>query len=142
MTPLSGSQSQIYKRDEVHPPPIRFAIFLLYDNRTGWLFTTYKPDGTPHSVHPVDSLWTRRQAIRFSNFKKWEPDSLIRVSYQKLQTLLNKNEYLGNFFKNSCGIKILYGVEKESTGVQEKFVHFLFWKWFFKNMFRKSFSKT
>jgi len=35
MTPLSDSQ--IYKPDEVHPPPIRFAIFLPYDNRTGWL---------------------------------------------------------------------------------------------------------
>jgi len=34
MTPLSGSQ--IYKPDEVHPPPIRFVIFLPYDNRTGW----------------------------------------------------------------------------------------------------------
>jgi len=35
MAPLSGSQ--IYKQDEVHLPPIRFAtIFLSYDNRKGW----------------------------------------------------------------------------------------------------------
>jgi len=34
MTPLSGLQ--IYKPNEVHPPPIRFAIVLPYDNRTEW----------------------------------------------------------------------------------------------------------
>jgi len=28
--------SQIYKPDEVHPPLVRFAIFLPYDNRMGW----------------------------------------------------------------------------------------------------------
>jgi len=49
MTPLSGSQ--IYKPDEVHPPPIRFVIFfyLMTTGRGGVRFTTYKPDDTPPS---------------------------------------------------------------------------------------------
>jgi len=31
------------------------------------------------------------------------------VPYQKLQSCLIKEEYLDNFNKGSCGIKILYG---------------------------------
>jgi len=82
MTPLSGSQ--IYKPDEVHLPPIRFVIFLPYDNRKGWRPVHNLQTGWhPHPVHPVNNLWTGRQAILFSNFKKWEPDGLIRVPYQK-----------------------------------------------------------
>jgi len=50
MTPFSGSQ--ICKPDEVHPPPIRFAIFLPYDNRMGWrpvhnLQTGWHPSSSP-----------------------------------------------------------------------------------------------
>jgi len=50
MTLLSGSQ--IYKPDEVHPLPVRFAIFLPYDNRTGWrpvhnLQTGWHPPSSP-----------------------------------------------------------------------------------------------
>ena len=40
---------------------------------------------TPPPIHPVNNLWTGRQAVRFLNFKKWEPDGLIWVPYQKLQ---------------------------------------------------------
>ena len=36
-------------------------------------------------VHLVNNLWTGLQDVRFSNFKKWEPDGLIRMPYQKLQ---------------------------------------------------------
>jgi len=80
MTPLSGSQ--IYKPDEVHLPPIRFAIFLPYDNWMGWrLVHNLQTRWHPYSVHLVNNLWTGRQAVRFSNFKKWEPDGLIRMSY-------------------------------------------------------------
>jgi len=52
MTPLSGSQ--IYKLDEVHPPPSGLQFFyLMTTGRGGIRFTTYKLDGTPHPVHPV-----------------------------------------------------------------------------------------
>jgi len=44
----------------------------------------------------------------------------------KISKLLNKKGYLGNFNKDSCGIKILYGMQEEGMGVQEEFVHFLY----------------
>jgi len=43
--------------------------------RGGVRFTTYRPDDIPH---PVNNLWTECQVVWFSNFKKWDPDSLIR----------------------------------------------------------------
>jgi len=92
-------------------------IYLMTTGRGGVQFTTYKPDDTPHPVHPVNNLWTGRQAVRFLNFKKWEPDSLIRVFYQKFQNCLIKKGYLGNFNKDSYGIKILYkGAGREYGG--------------------------
>jgi len=95
-------------RSTHHPSGLQF-FYLMTTRWGGVQFTTYKPDDTPHPVHPVNNLWTGRQAVRFSNFKKWESDGLIRVHYQKLQSCLIKEGYLGNFFKSSCGIKILYG---------------------------------
>jgi len=63
----------------------------------------------PHPVHPVNNLWT--------GFKKWESDGLIRVPYQKCQSCLIKEGYLGNFNKGSCEIKILYeGAERGYGG--------------------------
>ena len=55
MTPLFGSQ--IYEPDEVHLQPIRFVIFYLKTiGRGGVRFTTYKQDGNPHPVNPVNNL--------------------------------------------------------------------------------------
>jgi len=128
MTPLSGSQ--IYKPDEVHLPPIRFAIFLPYDNWTGWRPVHNLQTGWhPHPVHSVNNLWTGRQVVRFSNFKKWEPDGLIRVPCQKFSSCLIKEGYLDNFNKSSCEIKILHGVQEEGMGVEEEFD--LYWNFFF-----------
>jgi len=45
------------------------------------------------------------------------PDALPETS-----KLLNKKGYLSNFNKNSCGIKILYGVQEEGMGVEKEFV--------------------
>ena len=53
MTPLSGSQ--IYKPDEVHPPPIQFATFLPYDNWTGWR-PVYKFTNRMKSTHHPSGL--------------------------------------------------------------------------------------
>jgi len=94
-------------------------------------FILWQPDGmasgsqltnrmTPHQVYLVNNLWTGRQAVRFSNFKKWEANRLIRVSYQKLQSFLIKEGYLNNFNKDNYGIKILYGVREER--LEEEFV--------------------
>jgi len=95
-------------RSTHHPSGLQF-FYLMTTIRGGVRFTTYKPDGTPHPVHPVNNLWTRHQAIRFSNFKKWEPE-------QKLQSCSIKEGYLDNFNKGSCGIKILYTVAGREYG--------------------------
>jgi len=55
MTPLSGSQ--ICKPDEIHPPSIRFAIFLPYDNRMGWRpIHNLQIRWHPPPVHSVNNL--------------------------------------------------------------------------------------
>jgi len=119
MAPLSGSQ--IYKPDEV-PSGLQF-FYLMTSGRGGVRFTTYKSDDTSHPIHPVNNLWTGRQVVRFSNFKKWEPDGIIRVPYQKLQSYWIKKGYLSNFFKGSCGIKILYGGAGREYGSGGRICH-------------------
>jgi len=124
MAALSGSQ--IYKPDEVHPLPIQFAIFFILWQPNGMASNSQLTNQMtpPHPVHPVNNLWTGRQAVRFSNFKKGEPDDLVQASYQKLQNCLIKEGYLDNFFKDSYGIKILYGGAGREYGVEEEFVIF------------------
>jgi len=71
-----ASGSQIYKPDEVHPPPIRFAIFLPYNNGMGW-----RP---VHNLPPIQSirLTIYEPDVRLSGSQiseKWELDGLIWV---------------------------------------------------------------
>jgi len=69
MTPLSDSQ--IYKLDEVHPPLIRFVIFLPYDNWT--------------ERRPVYNLQTGWHPIQFIRITICEPD-VTSFDFQILKT--------------------------------------------------------
>ena len=60
------------------------------------------------TIYEPDIRLSGSQTSKNEN-KKWEPDGLIRVPYQKLQNCLIKEGYLNNFIQGSCGIKILYG---------------------------------
>jgi len=118
-------------RSTHHPSGLQL-FYLMTTGQSGVRFTTYKLDDTPHPVHPVNNLWTGGQAVRFLNFKKWEPDGLIRVPYQKLQSCLIKKGYLGNFNKDSFEIKILYRGAGRGYGWRKNlssYWHGCWWAW-------------
>jgi len=58
------------------------------------------------------------------------------VPYQKFQSCLIKERYLGNFNKDSCGIKILYGGAGREYGGGKIFSYLIFKKCFPENILK------
>jgi len=88
MTPLSLSGSQIYKPDEVHPPPINL--------QTGWgpptthpvcnFFTLWQPYGVASGSQLTNRMAPPIQSIRLTIY---EPD--IRLSGSQISKNENRN---------------------------------------------------
>jgi len=84
--PLSGSQ--IYKSDEVHPPPSGLQFFyLMTTGRGGVLFTTYKPDDIPIQSIPVTIC---EPNVTPSDSQILENENRMALSGYPTRSLLNK----------------------------------------------------